>query len=127
MVMLFTNKRSSSYQMPKGLKIYGQKIPFSKTAKYLEVTLDDKLSWRPYIENKIKKAKRTLMAIRSVIGKSWGPSPECAKWSGTGVIIRPALTYGAIVWSRTASQSWILGKDKVTETPKNGAVTDSTC
>jgi hypothetical protein len=34
-VMLFTNKRSSSYQMPEGLKIYGQEIPFSKTAKYL--------------------------------------------------------------------------------------------
>jgi hypothetical protein len=81
------------------------KIPFSKTAKYLGITLDDKLSWRPKIENKIKKAKRTLMAIRSVIGKLWGPSPECAKWSWTGVI-RPALTYGAIVWSRTASQSW---------------------
>jgi hypothetical protein len=45
------------------------------------------------------------MATHSVIGKSWGPSPECAKWSWTGVI-QPALTYGAIVWSRTASQSW---------------------
>jgi hypothetical protein len=103
-VMLFTNKRSSSYKIPSGLKIYGQEIPFSKTAKYLGVTLDDKLSWRPHIENKIKKAKRTLMAIRSVIGKSWGPSPECAKWSWTGVI-RPSLTYGAIVWSRSTSQS----------------------
>jgi hypothetical protein len=50
-VMLFTNKRSSSYQMPKGLTIYGQEIPFSKTAKYLGVTLEDKLSWRPHIEN----------------------------------------------------------------------------
>jgi hypothetical protein len=28
-VMLFTNKRSSSYQMPKGLEIYGQEMPFS--------------------------------------------------------------------------------------------------
>jgi hypothetical protein len=63
-VMLFTNKRSSSYQMPKGLQIYGQEIPFSKTAKYLGVTPDDKLSWKLPIENKIKKAKRTLMAIR---------------------------------------------------------------
>jgi hypothetical protein len=45
------------------------------------------------------------MATHSVIGKSWGPSPECAKWSWTGVI-QQALTYGAIVWSRTASQSW---------------------
>jgi hypothetical protein len=66
-VMFFTNKRSSSYQMPKGLEIYGQEIPFSKTAKYLGVTLDDKLSWKPHIENKIKKAKCTMMAIRSVI------------------------------------------------------------
>jgi hypothetical protein len=49
------------------------------------------------------------MAIRSVIGKSWGPSPKCAKWSWTGVI-RPALTYGAIFWSRTASQSWAKKK-----------------
>jgi hypothetical protein len=39
-VMLFTNKRQSSFQMPKGLQIYGQEIPFSKTAKYLGVTLD---------------------------------------------------------------------------------------
>jgi hypothetical protein len=104
-VMLFTNKRSSSYQIPSGLKICGQEIPFSKTAKYLGVTRDNKLSWRPHIENKIKKPKRTLMAICSVIGKLWGPSLECAKWSWTGVI-RPALTYGAIVWSRSASQSW---------------------
>jgi hypothetical protein len=68
-VMLFTNKRSSSYQMPKGLKIYGQEIPFSKTAKYLGVTLDDKLSWKPHIENKIKTSsrpgygRRTLMRL----------------------------------------------------------------
>jgi hypothetical protein len=47
------------------------------------------------------------MAIRSMIGKLWGPSPECAKLSWTGVI-RPALTYGAIciVWSRSASHRW---------------------
>jgi hypothetical protein len=108
-VMLFTNKSSSSYQMPNSLKLYGQEIPFSKTAKYLGVTLDDQLSWRPHIKNKIKKAKRTVMAIRSTIGKTWGPSPMCARWSWTGVI-RPALTYGAIVWSRNASQAWAKKK-----------------
>jgi hypothetical protein len=28
-VMLFTNKRATSYQMPNSLKLYGQEIPFS--------------------------------------------------------------------------------------------------
>jgi hypothetical protein len=108
-VMLFTNKRASSYKMPTQLRLYSQEIPFSKTAEYLGITLDDKLSWRPHIENKIKKAKRTLIAIRSTIVKSWGPSPMCARWSWTGVI-RPALTYGAVVWSRTGTQAWARTK-----------------
>jgi hypothetical protein len=43
-VMLFTTKRPPSYQMPAGVKLYGQSISFSTTAKYLGVTLDDKLS-----------------------------------------------------------------------------------
>jgi hypothetical protein len=53
--------------------------------------LDGKLSWKPHIENKIKKAKRTLMAIRPTIGKSWGPSPMCARWSWTGVFAQHLL------------------------------------
>jgi hypothetical protein len=108
-VMLFTNKRSSSFQMPKRPLNIRPRNTVLQDSKIPGCTLDDKLSWKPHIENKIKKAKQTLMAIRSVVGKSWGPSPECAKWSWTGVI-RPAQTYGAIVWSRTASQAWAKKK-----------------
>jgi hypothetical protein len=49
------------------------------------------------------------MAIRPTIGNSWGPSPMCTRWSWTGVI-RPALTYGAVVWSRTSTQAWAKTK-----------------
>jgi hypothetical protein len=49
-VMLFTSKRSSSYQMPKGLQIYVKGIPFSKTAKYLGVIQDDKLVGSPTLK-----------------------------------------------------------------------------
>jgi hypothetical protein len=107
--------------MLRQLQLYGKEIPFSKTAKYLEITIDDELSWKPHIENKIKKAKRTLMAIRSTIRKSWGPSPMCARWSWTGVI-RPALTYGAVVWSRTTTQAWAKTKFQ-----RESAVTNNTC
>jgi hypothetical protein len=85
--------------------------PKAKTAKYLGVTLDNKLSWKPHIENKIKKAKRFLMAVRSVMGGTWGPSPACARWSWTSVV-RSALAYGSIVWSRVASQKGLITKLK---------------
>jgi hypothetical protein len=109
--VLFTTKRPTSYQMPAGLKLYGQSIPFSKTAKYLDVTLDNKLSWKPHIKNKIKKAKRSPMAVRSVIGPTWGPSLACARWSWTSVV-RPALIHSSIVWSRVASHKWLISKLK---------------
>jgi hypothetical protein len=51
------------------------------------------------------------MAVRSVIERTWGPSPLCARWSWTSVV-RPALTYGSIVWSRVASQKWLITKLK---------------
>jgi hypothetical protein len=51
------------------------------------------------------------VAVRSVIGQTWGPSPACARWSWT-CVVRPALTYGSIVWSRVASQKWLIAKLK---------------
>jgi hypothetical protein len=51
------------------------------------------------------------MAVRSFIGRTWGPSPACARWSWMSVV-RPALTYGLIVWLRVASQKWLITKLK---------------
>jgi hypothetical protein len=120
--MLLTKKTASSYKMPTELRLYGKEIPFSKTAKYLGITLDDKLSLKPHIENKIKKAKRTLMVIRSTIEKSWGPSPLCARWSCRSNPLSVNLWRCGLVKNRNPG----LGKNKVQKTAKNGIVTNST-
>jgi hypothetical protein len=50
-VMLLTKKRARSYKMPMKLQLYGKESPFSKTTKYLGITIDNKLSLKPHKEN----------------------------------------------------------------------------
>jgi hypothetical protein len=82
--VIFTNRRK--FPTSTKLRLYGEEIEFSESVKYLEVLIDSKLSWKPYIEEKIKKAKKALFAARSTIGKIWGPSPKYAKWAYTGIV-----------------------------------------
>ena len=44
-VVIFTKKRLRPEQMPQKLKVSGQEVEFSTTAKYLGVTLDNNLTW----------------------------------------------------------------------------------
>jgi hypothetical protein len=107
--MLFTRKRKKSYQSQGRLKLEGKPLPWVKEAKYLGVTIEENLSWQPHITAKIKKAKKTLMAAKSSISKSWGPSPDCARWLWTGVV-RPGKLYGSFVWSRARLQRLALSQ-----------------
>ena len=101
--ILFTNKRKPG-RLPK-LKINGQEIPQVKTTRLLGVLLDSQLTWKPHIEDKIKKCKGALMKLRAIIGKHWSPQPKYLRWIYTCVII-PMLTHASVVW------------DRITEKPK---------
>ena len=46
------------------------------------------------------------MLIKQGIGSTWGPPPKVQLWMYTG-IVRPALTYGAVVWARRASTAFM--------------------
>ena len=85
-------------KLPKPLMVDGQEVQYSEEVKYLGVTLDSKLSFQSHISLKIKKAKNLIFNIKKAIGQLWGPSPAMMRWMYTG-IIRPTLTYGAIIWA----------------------------
>ena len=89
--------------------MYGEEIPFSTSVKYLGITLDQRLKWRMHIENNIKSAKRHLMLVQNTIGKMWGPSPRLTRWLYTSVV-RPAISYGSVVWSRACNAKWATVK-----------------
>ena len=98
-VMLFTRKYK--VDTPRELRMEGKIIPFAQHTRYLGVILDTKLSWRKHLDSKVKAAKFKLLKVRNAMGKLWGTRPLETRWIYTG-IIRPAFSYGALVWARVS-------------------------
>ena len=73
------------------------RIEFGNSVKYLGVMLDTKLCWAVNLDQIIKKAKRTLFALKQAISKKWGPKPAYMKWVYNS-IVKTRLLYGVIVW-----------------------------
>jgi len=57
---------------------------YVKETRYLGITIDKNLNYNRHLSNIVQKGKRTLMAIKSVIGKNWGLSPKKAYWAYWG-------------------------------------------
>src|SRR5699024_9804617 len=70
---------------------------FATEVKYLGVMLDSKLHWGRHLQLKTEKACRAFWQCRGAIGVTWGLTPRTVIWLYVAVI-RPMLTYGAIVW-----------------------------
>ena len=85
------------------------KIPFSTEAKYLGITLDNKLSWTPHINDKIAKTKKIMVNINNIIKDHWAPQPRILRWAYTA-FARPVLTYGALIWGHRAQSRSIQTK-----------------
>jgi ribonuclease HI len=101
--VIFTNKYKYSY--PLDIVINGRSIPYSKEVRYLGVQLDHRLTWKQHIKLKVRQAKAQILRIKNAMGKLWGAPPKMIRWAFTG-IVRPALTYGALVWARAAESKW---------------------
>jgi hypothetical protein len=86
----------------------GKELDWSVTGKYLGVTLDRTLQWTSHIFEKLKKAKRQLFMYKLLVGQHFGPQPQYMRWMYMG-IVRPSLSYGAVVWWHAANSEQILG------------------
>jgi len=85
------------------LKFNGTIVPQGTTIKYLGITLDRRLTWKPNIQHKRKQLGILLQRMYWIIGRK-------SKLSLTNklliykIILKPIWTYGLPLWG-TASQS----------------------
>jgi ribonuclease HI len=93
-VVLFTFRKSVRFPE---LKLDGVTIPTGQKTKYLGLTLDSKLTWKPHIDEKVSKTKRILAQCRRAVGKTWGLKPRNMMWLYTS-IVRPVISYGVTIW-----------------------------
>ena len=89
---------SKGREIARPMKIDGRKIKYVREVKYLGITLDYKLSWKPHISNTLENCSSLMGALIAKTRGLYGPKPKLMKWLYTG-IIRPKITYGSIIWS----------------------------
>lgn len=88
----------------KYLLMDGKKLPHVETTNYLGVTLDEKLSWKPHIENTLSKCLTNLRHITAAFKKKVSSKPKLIKWIYTEAI-RPKLTYCSMIWAHRVNKS----------------------
>ena len=90
-VIRITNKRriiNSQYS------IHGQQLQETNKAKYLGVTIDNKLTWGPHINAMTKKANNTTACL----GRNIASCPRNIKELSYKSLVRPQVEYASTVW-----------------------------
>ncbi len=95
--VLFTRRKRRNIRISK-LRLAGVALEWSSSFRYLGVEIHQRLSWANHITERTNKCKYLLAKGRSVISHSWGLTPARMEWVYKA-IIRPKLTYGAMVWA----------------------------
>ena len=100
-MLLFTRKYKPDYIRP--IWFYGRELELNTQVKYLGVILDPKLTWKLHVDAKCNKALISMYQLRRSVGKTWGITPKITWWMYTA-IIRPTITYAAVIWWSRAEQ-----------------------
>ncbi|UYV81533.1 hypothetical protein LAZ67_20001464 [Cordylochernes scorpioides] len=96
---------------PPNIKYDNNQIKFSRTPKYLGVTLDSSLTYGPHINQTVLRAKRRLNILKRISGYEWGADRDTLRQTYLA-LIRPILEYAQPVW-QTASKTNLNKIDQV--------------
>ena len=91
-VISITNKRQINTE---NYYLNGTELKRKRTIKYLGVTIDNKLTFKDHIQNKIKKANTVLNMIR----RNLYFAPRSVKNKAYLATVRPILEYASMCWS----------------------------
>ncbi|XP_072033236.1 uncharacterized protein [Amphiura filiformis] len=91
-VLRVTNKKKNI--ITADYSIHGSTLRTVDEAKYLGVTIQSNLSWKPHINNICKKSNSTLGFLRRNLRKS----PSNIKEQAYKTYVRPTLEYSSTVW-----------------------------
>jgi hypothetical protein len=93
-------KRDADIAMVPAVRLGDHDLPVVEEAKYLGVTLDRRLSWRPHLLHVASKCQRKLGMMAHLASRSYGISTPQAIGLYKS-LIRPLMEYGAPIWSGT--------------------------
>ncbi|UYV84979.1 hypothetical protein LAZ67_X004169 [Cordylochernes scorpioides] len=93
------------------IKYDNNQIKFSRTPKYLVVTLDPSLTYGPHINQTVLRAKKRLNILKRISGYEWGADRDTLRKTYLA-LIRPILEYAQPVW-QTASKTNLNKIDQI--------------
>ncbi len=101
-VVLYHHKKGNPPEIPLYLK--GEELDTQNSLKYLGVEIDRGLTWNLHVKDRSNKCKFLMNKCKNLIHKTWGLCPQKMEWIHHAVI-RPKLTYGAVIWSSSLSET----------------------
>jgi ribonuclease HI len=93
--VLFT--RGRYVELPGPLTIDGKEIKIEKSARFLGVIFDSRLTWAEHINYVAEKCRKRLNLLRAIAGTKWGASRKLLLMVYRG-LIRSVIDYGCIAY-----------------------------
>jgi Reverse transcriptase (RNA-dependent DNA polymerase) len=95
--VLFSRRKKKERLKTNSLTLFDEKIKWSKEAKYLGVTMDQKLNWGTHINTVANKANKRIGILSPLLNRRSNLSQSNSLLLYRSMI-RPIMTYAAPIW-----------------------------